>query len=287
MVLFNRDYCVTHRIHHLNCGTMCPYCERLMTGQGSWTRPARLVCHCLLIEGREHLTLVDTGLGTADVAQPERLGGVFRSLVRPTLRPDETALAQVKALGFAPEDVRHIVVTHLDLDHAGGLADFPQAQVHVFEAEHRAAMQPGLLERMRYLPHQWAHAPRWQLHKSQGERWFGFEGLQVVPGSDEDIRLIPLPGHTRGHCGVAVRKPGAGADQWLLHCGDAYFSHEEVQTPPDCPMGLRLFQTVVEVQRSARLENRQRLRELALSQSDTVDLICAHDPLDLERMATA
>lgn len=278
---------MTLRIHHLNCGSMCPYCERLMTGQGSWLRPARMVSHCLLVEGRNHLTLVDTGLGTADISQPQRLGGVFRSLVRPTLQPHETALAQVRALGFSPQDVRHIVVTHLDLDHAGGLADFPQAQVHVFAAEHSAAMQPVWRERMRYLPHQWAHEVRWQLHRPQGERWFGFDGLQVVPGSDDDIRLIPLPGHTRGHCGVAVRQPGTGDARWLLHCGDAYFSRQEVQTPASCPAGLRFFQAAVEMQRSERLDNQRRLRELALAHSQEVDLICAHDPLDLERFAPA
>ncbi|MFD0510570.1 MBL fold metallo-hydrolase [Streptomyces aureus] len=31
-------------------------------------------------------------------------------------------------LGYAVDDVRHIVLTHLDLDHAGGLPDFPRAR---------------------------------------------------------------------------------------------------------------------------------------------------------------
>ena len=33
-------------------------------------------------------------------------------------------------------------------------------------------------------------------------------------------------------------------DGWLLHCGDAYFDHGEVETPPSCPPGLRLFQNL-------------------------------------------
>jgi glyoxylase-like metal-dependent hydrolase (beta-lactamase superfamily II) len=44
-------------------------------------------------------------------------------------------LEQVKQLGFSPRDVRHIVLTHLDSDHAGGLENFPEAHVHVLEAE--------------------------------------------------------------------------------------------------------------------------------------------------------
>ncbi|WP_223281445.1 MBL fold metallo-hydrolase [Streptomyces antnestii] len=48
-------------------------------------------------------------------------------MARPVLDTGETAVRQVAALGYDIEDVRHIVLTHLDLDHAGGLRDFPPA----------------------------------------------------------------------------------------------------------------------------------------------------------------
>ena len=85
----------------------------------------RLGCHCLLIEGAEGLVLVDTGFGVADTESPRQLGRPFLAMTRPQARASETALAQVRALGFDPHDVRHIITTHLDLDHAGGLPDFP------------------------------------------------------------------------------------------------------------------------------------------------------------------
>ena len=50
----------TMRIHHLNCGSMCPLGRRLINGDGGWLASAHLCCHCLLIEGRNGLTLVDT-----------------------------------------------------------------------------------------------------------------------------------------------------------------------------------------------------------------------------------
>ncbi|MEM6533336.1 MAG: MBL fold metallo-hydrolase [Myxococcota bacterium] len=40
-----------------------------------------------------------------------------------------TALAQVRERGFNPSDVKGLVLTHLDFDHAGGIADFPGACV--------------------------------------------------------------------------------------------------------------------------------------------------------------
>ena len=267
-------------IHHLNCGTMCPRGARLLAGDGGWLAAATMVCHCLLIEAAEGLVLVDTGFGSGDVEDPRRLGQPFRALVRPELHQEETARSRIGQLGFAPEDVRHIVLTHLDLDHAGGLSDFAAAEVHLFAAEHAAAMQPTRSERSRYIAEQWAHEPRWAVHDVAGDEWHGFESVRVLPGTEPAVLLIPLPGHTRGHTGVAVRR----GDGWLLHCGDAYFHHREVETPSHSPAGLRLFQKLSEVDGKTRHANRERLRELAAREGDGVELICSHDPADLERM---
>src|SRR5579884_2414908 len=101
------------RIHHLNCGTMCPRGQRLLSGRGSLLGSAKLVCHVLLIEGPDGLTLVDTGFGTGDIRNRDKMDGAFKALTRPHLAPTETAIEQVKARGFQPEDVKHIVLTHL------------------------------------------------------------------------------------------------------------------------------------------------------------------------------
>lgn len=269
------------RIHHLNCGTMCPHGKRLMAGEGGLFDTAEMCCHCLLIETEQGLVLVDTGLGTDDVRNPSRLGQIFLTGIRPQLREEETALARVQALGFRREDVRHIVVTHLDLDHAGGLPDFPQAQVHVFHAELEAAMAPSLREKMRYLPAQWAHGPNWQAHRTEGEQWLGFDAVRAIPGLDPDVLLVPLTGHTRGHCGVAVRT----GERWMIHCGDAYFFRGEVETPASCPIGLMAFQSLIQINGKQRLHNQRRLRELKAQRGGEVDLFCAHDPVELARHA--
>jgi glyoxylase-like metal-dependent hydrolase (beta-lactamase superfamily II) len=269
------------RIHHISCGSLCPHGGRLIGGEGGPLTRAEIVCHCLLIESSDGLVLVDTGFGRSDAANPAQLGRPFRLVLQPRPRLGETAIAQVEALGFAAADVRHIVATHLDLDHAGGLPDFPSAEVHVLAAEREAAQHPSLRESGRYLQAHLGHGVRWVEHRSEagGEHWFGFESVRILPGLDAEVALIPLIGHSRGHTGIAVNS----GDGWLLHCGDAYFNHAQVATPPSCPPALSVFQRLLASDHAARTANTERLRELAASHGDEVTLFCSHDPHELER----
>jgi glyoxylase-like metal-dependent hydrolase (beta-lactamase superfamily II) len=243
--------------------------------------PDRLVAHCLLVEAAEGLVLVDTGIGAGDIADPSRLGPPFVRVVGAALDLDETAVRQVQALGHDPADVRDVVVTHLDLDHAGGLGDFPGARVHVLGDElaaARARRHPK--EKGRYIAKQWAHHPLWVEHDGAGgDDWFGFASVRAV---GDDVLLVPLPGHTRGHCAVAVRRPGGS---WFLHAGDGYFFHGEKQRPATCPGGLRAFQTMVQMDKRARLANQERLRELHAEHGSEVTVFSAHDATEFEALA--
>ncbi len=265
------------RVHHLNAGTMCPILGR------SLNRDAKMVCHCLLVETGDGLVLVDSGFGLGDLADPTRkLGRPFATIVRPRTDPEETAIRQVERLGFRAADVRHIVVTHLDLDHAGGIPDFPGASVHCYRPEHVAATAPPTFnERHRYKPHQFGGA-RFVVHEPDGEgdRWFGFQAVKPLAGLD--LALVPLVGHTRGHAGVAVRSDAG----WLLHCGDAYFHSEEMSVAqPRCPALLRAFQRIMAVDDAARRQNQARLRELVKSHGAEIRLFCAHDPSEFAEMS--
>lgn len=271
------------QVHHLNCGTLHPIGGRWLrlASQPRLAEP-HMVCHCLLIETGEGLVLVDTGLGTADVEHAvERLQRPFVAAMRPRLAREETALAQVEARGFAAGDVRHIVLTHLDLDHAGGLSDFPRAKVHVLADEHAAAQaRSHFKERDRYRPMQWSHDPDWALYRPAGDNWFGFECVRELEGLPPEILMVPLTGHTRGHAAVAVD----GGEGWLLHAGDAYFHTDEVMpTAPACPLALRLFQRTVAIDNRARLDNQARLRELAADHGAELRMFCAHDPDEFQR----
>ncbi|WP_433224200.1 MBL fold metallo-hydrolase [Microtetraspora malaysiensis] len=265
------------KIHHLNVGSL-----REIEATYSALTPMPIVCHALLVETDDAgLVLVETGLGLDDVRRPEEsLAADWVALTEPLLDPDETAVRQIVRLGHDPADVRDIVVTHLDVDHSGGLPDFPQARVHVVEAEYRAALAEA--PSRRYRPAHWAHDPHWITYGSDGgQDWFGFPGARPLEGLPPEILLVPLGGHSAGHAGVAVRHD----DQWLLHAGDAYFYHRELDgdTPHGHPL-MDIVQHESQVDRVGRLDTQARLRALVREHGDEVTVVSAHDPWEFDRV---
>jgi glyoxylase-like metal-dependent hydrolase (beta-lactamase superfamily II) len=257
------------RVHHLNCATI--HTNARYPG----------VTHCLLIETNDELVLVDTGFGLGDYTDPTRWVRAFSALNGIPRDIEETAARQVAGLGFAPRDLRRIVLTHLHLDHAGGLPDFPWAQVHLFAPEYKAAMGPGafsLRERLGYAPSHWAHGPNWVVHSVEGDQWFGLDCAPVIEGQSVDLLLVPLVGHTRGHCGVAV----STAKGWLLHCGDAYVRHSQVDPRhPHSPSSSWLRSLA---RRLFPAEPLERLQALVRHHGEEVELLCSHDPHTFHRV---
>ena len=269
------------RIHYLRCGTDCPVGGALFDGF-SLGLLGDIPCAAQLIETNDGLVLIDTGYGTQDVRHPHpRLSKFMRSLLNIRFRERETALRQVEALGFSARDVRHIVLTHLDFDHAGGIEDFPGARVHVMAAERHAAenMRRGFIAQRRYRPAQWDDVRDWHTYHSEGgERWFGLDRVRQLDGLPPEILMVPLPGHTLGHAGIAVRT----TDGWVLNAGDAYFYRRELDLDRRrCTPGLRFYQTMMDTDRELRFANQHRLRELKRAHGSEVSVFCSHDAREL------
>ena len=271
------------RVHHVNCGAMQPYGGALFDGRTPGLAPATLACHCLVLETQDGLVLVDTGTVSANPAQASQaLSPMFRVVDRVRLNSSESAAAQVRTLGHEPGDVRHIVMTHLDFDHAAGLVDFPHAVVHVSALEADAARtREGVIAFHRYRPAQWGRpAPRgqeggWRTYATFAQDWFGFPASELE-GLGPDILLVPLPGHTRGHCGVAVRDSG----RWLLHAGDAVFHHRELDELPSTPTAARAYQWLMQTSQRERRRSLAQLQTLRAAHP-ALRIVCTHDPSQL------
>jgi glyoxylase-like metal-dependent hydrolase (beta-lactamase superfamily II) len=193
-------------IHLLNC----------------FTCSARVPSHwrggtlCLLVETSQGLVLVDTGPGQDDYVRRSGIMRTFQVITIVPLDPREAARRQIVRLGYDPEDVRHIVLTHMHFDHCGGLPDFPHATVHVHHREFEAFIGfPRRWTDLGYVRRHLAHQPQLALYDDTGESWFDFSAIRLP--LQPEMWLVPLFGHTRGHCGVAIRT-GSG---WLFHVGDA------------------------------------------------------------------
>ncbi|MBF9315258.1 MBL fold metallo-hydrolase [Mycobacteroides chelonae] len=256
------------KVHHLNCGTMDPLLSE------------RHICHVLLLETNNGLVLVDSGFGRSDIAHPRRRIGAIRHLIRPRLLEAETAAAQVAALGFDVADVRHIVATHLDIDHIGGVSDFPHAQLHTTASEATSAYSSRLRSRLRYrdsqLPSDRAAVVE---HHPGTAAWQGFTNVTPLPQIDDGIAFIPMPGHTMGHACVAV---DAG-HRWILHCGDAFYHHQTLRDRSKVPATSKLFERLSAESYAHVRRNHDVIKALSEKNEPDLVIVCAHDRELLER----
>lgn len=193
-------------IHLLNCFTCNARIGNLKTG---------LVC--LLVESNHGLILVDTGLGLGEYANPTWMTQLFRIITVVPFDPMEAAVNQIQHLGYQPKDVKHILLTHMHFDHCSGLADFPHAKVHTHRREYEAFTE-GKIRRFTefaYIPRYIAHQPEFILYEKVDAKWYDFDAIRLP--FDPEMYFIPLFGHSRGLCGIAI-KTSLG---WLFQAGDA------------------------------------------------------------------
>lgn len=274
------------RVIHLNGATLWSRGASLAARTQAPGAASRMVSHCVALVAGEVVTLVDTGIGLLDLAAPAaRLGKDFLRFAHPELNPEEAVVGQLQAMGIPPARVQHIVLTHLHVDHVGGLADFPQAVVHVGEAAWQAAMHPATpIERRQYQPAQWAHGPQWVRHDDFSCDWYGLAATGPLPVPGVEVRLVALPGHSRGHCGVAVRTEAG----WLLHAGDAYIYQGQIDPLfGACPPLLAGVERAVWVDAQAAEQTHQQLRAIHAQHGTQVCIFCAHDPDELARCQSA
>ena len=209
-------------------GRCAPTAARSSPARAAWTG-ARIVCHCLLIETADSLVLIDTGMGIDDMRHPyRRLGVPFTAAFRPrpTTGGDRARADPRRSASTRPTSATSPSPTSTSTTPAA-CPTSPTPRSTSSQPEHEAAVHPTLRDRARYptLPLR----PRPELVDARRRR----------------RRLVRL----REHPGAAGRRPRDPADPagrplarphrvavrdgdgWMLHCGDAYFHRDEIETP--------------------------------------------------------
>jgi len=245
-------------IHHINCGIL-----------QKDSNSVRALCHCLLLEDKNGLALIDTGIGVKDILFPlERIGKEAIEAAGFKFNTDDTAINQIKKLDFKPEEVENCIISHLDADHIGGLADFPYAKVHVSKREY----SDYLAGVHRFKPQQLDHNPKIKIYEDPfKETWFGLDAAEIDLNFSSALYFVSLPGHTHGHCGVAIQQ----GDKWLLYVGDAYYLRDELFLENHFINGLT---TSMAMDNNLRLASLDKLKSLVKTHAEEIDMVSYHDP---------
>ena len=168
------------------------------------------------IEHPEGVIVVDTG-AAAHLKSLPRWHPYFRFAVRFDIEPEQEVGPQLRGLGIGARDVKTVVLTHMHIDHDGGLAHFPHSRILASAGE--IARTSGIAGAMLgYLPKRWP-------------KWFAPEPLAWQPtacgpfassapiSAAGDVIAVPTPGHTPNHLSVVVRD----GDHEIMLAGDASY----------------------------------------------------------------
>lgn len=170
------------------------------------------------IDHPEGVIVVDTGQGVHLLELSRSLHPYHRWHVEFRLEREEEIGPQLRALGVGRRDVTRVVLTHLHVDHDGGLAHFPDTDILVSRGELLTAA--GRMGRLRgYLPNRW---PTWfdpQPLDLASERFGPFATSRRLTAAG-DVIAVATPGHTASHISVVVQDDG----MTYLLAGDASYT---------------------------------------------------------------
>lgn len=168
----------------------------------SWTE--WLPTYAWVIEHQEGVIVVDTGQGAHLLETGTSLHAYVRWEVAFRIDREEEIGPQLRALGIGPRDVKRVVLTHLHMDHDGGLVHFPHSEFLVAPGELRSAS--GWVGRMRgYLPNRW---PSWfdPVPLDLATEPFGpFVASRRLTEAG-DVVAVATPGHTADHLSILVQE---------------------------------------------------------------------------------
>ncbi len=165
-----------------------------------------------VVRDDQRTILVDTGYDTREAAQRGR----------PILIEPATALAEI---GIAPESIDTAIITHLHYDHAGGLDQFPNARLHLQEAEMIYATGRCMCHGVLRMPFTADHVCQIIRRVYAGQVTYHDGDATIAPG----VTIHKIGGHSRGL--QAVRVETAHGPLVLASDAAHYYENYEARNP--------------------------------------------------------
>jgi N-acyl homoserine lactone hydrolase len=227
------------RVHPITTGTVMYPIDALFTRGGRLallrslgfrSERIEIPIPCFLLE---HPTagpfIVDTGHHASMAVDPKgSYGPILGRGAGPHIRmgTEDSLPDQIRARGVDPREIKLVVMTHLHLDHASGVSQFPAATFIVTAREWEAATNgPGL--RGGYVSRQFDHAFDWRTIDFDGDEVSSYKsfGRTLDLFGDGSVRLAYTPGHTLGHTSLVIRTAGPE----FLIVGDAAYAMRTIR----------------------------------------------------------
>lgn len=205
------------KLYFFQCGTLKSQKQLFTMGRGLG-EPFEVPVPFFLIDHPKGKVLYDTG-NALQVAQDKvrHWGESVVAAYNPIMTEDDFVVNQLLIMGVQPEEITHVVLSHLHLDHAGGTGAFPNAEYIVQRSELHYAYVPDFFQAGAYIRADFDKPQlKWLLLEGEHDEGFDLFG-------DGTLRILFTPGHTPGHQSLLVNLPEWGP---TLLTGDSIYTQE-------------------------------------------------------------
>lgn len=175
--------------------------ENLLKPGGSMLKKVDSNFSAFLIKHHQDYFLFDTGLGRHIDAQYDQDMPLWQRLLFNYDKPVIPAREQLDHAGFKP--IKNVLISHSHWDHAGGVLDFPEAQISVSEEEMMTIGHPTTGAGGTWASQVASKAIQWNRLVFKKIDYKGFEKSLDLFG-DGSIIIVPMPGHTAGSIGMFI-----------------------------------------------------------------------------------
>lgn len=184
------------KLYFFECGTLKSE-KHLFTLNKGIGEPFEVPVPFFLIQHNGKNILFDTGNALEASINPEKHWGEIVNTYYPVMDEKQYVVNQLKTLNIMPEAIDYVILSHLHLDHAGGVGAFPNAVYIAHKKEVEWAFNPECVQKSAYIMQDIDKDIKWcQLENEFEEAYDLFK--------DGTIQIYPTPGHTPGHLSVLI-----------------------------------------------------------------------------------